>query len=226
MPEPPTVADVLLDLDGTLTDNFVGISRSIEHALRALDAPVPESATLRSCVGPPLRASFRRLLATEDPERIEQAIALYRERYSVHGWQENTPYEDIGAMLDQLVAAGRRLWVCTSKPAVFARRIVEHFGFSGRIRAVYGPELGGVHDDKVSLLRHLLQREAIAPSRCAMIGDRHHDIDAARENGALALGVLWGYGSREELEAAGARAVFSTPAQIGPWLAGHDASAA
>ena len=196
MPTPaPTV---LLDLDGTISDNYLGISRSIAHALQRLGAqPVAESV-LRGCVGPPLRESFRRLLATDDPGRIELAITSYRERFADVGWEENVLYEGIADALPAL-AARWPLFLCTAKPDVFARRIVEHFGFAPHFRGVYGTDLAGTLDDKAVLLRHLAQEQGIDPTVAVMVGDRSHDVRAARRNGARAVGVLWGYGSREEL---------------------------
>jgi phosphoglycolate phosphatase len=205
---------LLVDLDGTLTDNFTGIARSIRHALLALGAPAPPEAALRACVGPPLRASFARLLATDDPARIEAAIGHYRVRYGDVGWQENVVYPGIAEAVAGLAAAGARLFLCTSKPQPFAERIVERFGFVPHLAGVYGADLAGTLDDKAKLVAHLLGREALAAGDCVMIGDREHDVLAARANGVRAIGVLWGYGSRAELEAAGAHAVVATPAGL------------
>lgn len=209
MPTPaPTV---LLDLDGTISDNYLGISRSIAHALQRLGAqPVAESV-LRGCVGPPLRESFRRLLATDDPGRIELAITSYRERFADVGWEENVLYEGIADALPAL-AARWPLFLCTAKPTVFARRIIERFGFTPHFRDVYGTDFAGTFDDKAALLGHLAREEGIDPAAAVMVGDRSHDIRAALCNGARAIGVLWGYGSREEL--AGADALVARPGDL------------
>jgi phosphoglycolate phosphatase len=203
---------LLLDLDGTLSDNYTGIAASIRHALARLDACDPGDAELRRCVGPPLRETFARLIVGADTGRVEQAIDAYRERYSVLGWQENVAYPGIGAALETLAAQGTRLFVCTSKPEVFATRIVAHFGFDALIERVYGADLAGKLDDKRKLLAHLIGSESLDPSRCTMVGDRHHDIRAAHANGVRAAGVLWGYGSREELT--GADRLLEEPAQL------------
>ena len=205
---------VLLDLDGTLTDNFAGISRSICHALDRLGVGTPAEPELRRCVGPPLRVSFARLLDTRDGALIERAIDLYRERYTELGWAENVVYSGVAEVLDTLGAAGHRLLVCTSKPQPFAERIVRRFGLAPRFAGIYGADLGGTLDDKATLVAHLLAREALAGGDCVMIGDREHDVRAAKANGAAAIGVLWGYGSLAELEAAGADAVVDAPAGI------------
>ncbi len=209
---------VLLDLDGTLTDNFAGISRSIVHALAALGEPAPDPSTLTDCVGPPLRYSFARLLATDDGARIERAIVHYRERYSATGWHENVVYAGIPAMLVALRHGGRRLLLCTSKPQPFAERIVERFDLGGHLAGVYGADLGGTLDDKGALVAHIVARERLEPARCAMVGDREHDILAARRHGIRAIGVLWGYGSRAELERAGADAIAADPGSLPPCI--------
>ena len=196
---------LLFDLDGTLTDNYLGIARSIRYALENLGAEPPDKATLRRCVGPPLRTSFAALLGTDEPAAIEQAIALYRERFADLGWRENVVYDGIPEALEALAARSRPLYLCTSKPEIYARRIVTLFGFTEFLAGVYGADLAGRYDDKAALLAHLAERERLDPSRSVMIGDRHHDIRAARLNGARAVGVLWGYGSEEELAGADAR---------------------
>jgi len=190
---------LLFDLDGTLTDNYVGIATSIRHALARLDAAPTDDATLRTCVGPPLRETFARLLETADATLIEQAIAHYRERFADVGWQENIAYPGIGAALAALAAKGTAMYVCTAKPETFARRIVAHFGFAPHFRAVYGADFAGKFDDKATLMAHLVATEGILPAAAMMIGDRSHDIRAARSNGLAAAGVLWGYGTAAEL---------------------------
>jgi len=205
---------LLLDLDGTLTDNFVGISRSILHALESLGAGVVSESELRGCVAPPLRHSFARLLNTDDPLMIERAITLYRERYGVAGWRENEVYGGIDDALAALGARGHRLLLCTSKPHVYAERIVAHLGLARHLHAVYGAELGGRFDDKTALMGELLSAEQLSPERCIMIGDRAQDMHAASAHRVDTLGVLWGYGSRAELVGAGARALVSTPGEL------------
>ncbi len=203
---------LLFDLDGTLTDNLPGITRSIVHALERLDAPRPEPAALRRCVGPPLRESFAWLLDTDDAATIEEAIGFYRERYAEIGWRENVVYEGIDAALAGLVGEPRRMFLCTSKPEVYARRIVQLFGLSLHLDGIYGADLAGRFDDKAKLLAHLVATERLDPARTVMIGDRAQDIRAARINGTMSIGVLWGYGSQEELS--GADAIASVPADL------------
>lgn len=203
---------LLVDLDGTLTDNYPGISRSILFALDRLGHAPPDPAELRTCVGPPLRSSFARLLDTQDSDIIEQAIALYRERFADVGWRENIVYEGIADAVPLLARQASRTFLCTSKPQVFARRIVTLFGLAEHFDGIYGADLAGALDDKAKLMAHIAAHENVTLERAIMIGDREHDVRAARMNGARSLGVLWGYGSREEL--AHADALVATPAEM------------
>lgn len=202
---------LLFDLDGTLTDNYPGIARSIAYALGAMGVEVPSAEALRRCVGPPLRESFAWLLDTRDPALIEQAIALYRERYGDLGWRENVVYEGIGDVVESLAAA-MPVYVCTSKPEIFATRIVTLFGLSAHIERVYGADLHGAFDDKAKLLAHAARNEGFDLEHAILVGDRSHDVRAARINGARSIGVLWGYGSKEEL--AQADAIVTAPGEL------------
>jgi phosphoglycolate phosphatase len=202
---------VLLDLDGTLTDNYPGISASIVHALVSLGEPVPSEQVLRACVGPPLRGSLARLLGTEAPDRVDLALARYRERFADVGWRENAVYPGIVEALRDL-GASAPLFVCTTKPEVFARRVVTHFGLDAHLREVYGPGLDGRHDDKAELLAHLVEQQSLDPARCVMVGDRVNDVRAARAVGTAAIGVLWGYGGIDELREADA--LIASPGEL------------
>jgi phosphoglycolate phosphatase len=196
--------DLLFDLDGTLTDNFTGIAASIRHALARLSIEAPDDASLRHCVGPPLRATFARLLGTGDAALVERAIVHYRERFADVGWRENVPYPGIDEALAVLHDAGARLWVCTAKPQVYAERIVTHFGLALHFAGVYGADMAGRFDDKSTLMAHLLAQEKVPAASATMIGDRGHDIRAARGNAVRAVAVRWGYGSAAELAEADA----------------------
>lgn len=212
-----TGAVVVFDLDGTISDNYAGIAASIRHALARMDAPDPGETALRACVGPPLRESFARLIPGADAARVETAVGHYRERYRDLGWRENVAYGGVAELLASL-ARDRTLYVCTSKPEVFARRIVTHFGFDAHFAGVYGADLGGAFDDKRKLLGHLLATERIAGADATMVGDRHHDVRAAREHGLGAIGVLWGYGGPAEL--ADADRLVRSPAELGRAIRG------
>ena len=194
--------NVLFDLDGTLTDPGPGITRCIQHALVSLGRPAPDAESLLRFVGPPLQQSFAEILETQDEAAVAEAVRLYRERFVAAGMFENSVYPDVLLGLAALKRAGHRLWVVTSKPHVYARRIVEHFGLAGLFEEVYGSELSGENADKTDLLREVLAREAIRPEDACRIGDRALDVVAARAHGVEAVAVLWGYGSAEELVAA------------------------
>ncbi|MBK9607259.1 MAG: HAD hydrolase-like protein [Betaproteobacteria bacterium] len=208
------VDTLFFDLDGTLTDNYAGIAGCIVYALAQLGRRAPGAATLHACIGPPLRQNFARLLDTTDAVLIERAIDLYRERFEVAGWQENDPYPRIHDALATLAARGFRLIVCTSKPQRYADRIIDHFELRQFFSAVYGPDLAGRLDDKRDLLRHAVAAQGVSAERALMVGDRAQDMRAALGNGMRALGVLYGYGSPEELTGAGAHALCADVAAL------------
>lgn len=204
---------IYFDLDGTLTDPKPGITRSIQYALQRLDHPtMPTEDDLTWCIGPPLRASFVRLLGAETSADL--AVSYYRERFSDVGLYENGVYDGIGDVLTALRASGHRLFVATSKPHVFAERIIDHFGLRDHFERVFGSELDGTRVDKSHLLEYALKENSVDPAKTLMIGDRSHDMVGAKNNGMKGIGVLYGYGSRDELLQAGAQHVCATPAAI------------
>ena len=212
-----TMDAIFFDLDGTLTDPKAGITRSIQYALQKLDHPtIPTEDELTWCIGPPLRASFVRILGAED--HADRAVSLYRERFSDIGLYENAVYDGIAEVLTTLSQSGQKLFVATSKPHVFAERIVEHFGLRAHFEYVFGSELDGTRVDKSHLLEYALKKAAVNPSKTLMIGDRSHDIVGAKNNGMQAIGVLYGYGSKDELLGAGASQVCATPHAILEYL--------
>ncbi|MEA2666754.1 MAG: phosphoglycolate phosphatase [Candidatus Eremiobacteraeota bacterium] len=204
---------VLFDLDGTLTDPYEGITGCIRFAMERIGRPLAADADCRSHIGPPIQSVFRSLCETEDGSVIAAAIGFYRERFGSTGLYENRVYDGIPALLERL-ARDRALYVCTSKPTVYASRIVAHFGLAGFFRKVYGSELDGTRTDKAHLIAWLLERERLDASTTVMVGDRKHDALGARANGVTPYGALWGYGSEEELRAAGVAAAFATPADV------------
>ncbi len=208
----------LFDLDGTLTDPFEGITRSIQYALEKMGAPVPEQQDLRWCIGPPLWDSFEVLLNTSDRSVQDRAVAFYRERYTVEGLYENALIDGIADIVADLDSAGVRLFVCTSKPHAYAGKIVGHFGLLPHFGKVYGSELDGTRSAKADLIAHILKEESLTADNCVMIGDRKHDLIGANANGVASIGVLWGYGSREELEAEKPARIAENPNDISVWL--------
>jgi phosphoglycolate phosphatase len=205
---------LLFDLDGTLTDPREGITRCIAHALERMDIEPPPLDELTFAIGPPLRASLARLLGTNDAVAVERALALYRERFADVGLFENAPYEGIADALATLRSEGATLLVCTSKPLVYATRIVERFGLHAHFDAVHGCELDGTREDKRDLIAHMLPRHGFDPAHATLIGDRGVDMRAARHHGLRAVGALWGYGTPEELLEHGAQALCASPSQL------------
>lgn len=203
---------VLLDLDGTLSDPFIGISRCVIHALEGMGLPLPGDDDLRGWIGPPLPDSFSAWFArhglSADPRA---ALARYRARYGERGWRENRVYPGVADALEALSRSGLRLLLATSKPQVYAARIVEHFGLARWLHSVHGSELDGRRSDKVELLAHVIRTEQLDPGACLMIGDREHDMRAARYHALFAAGALWGFGSARELRAAGAHWLLRRP---------------
>jgi phosphoglycolate phosphatase len=208
------VKAVLFDLDGTLTDPREGITRSIAYALERMGHEPPPPEDLVFAIGPPLRASLARLIGNESRDAVERTLAHYRERFGDIGLFENAVYDGVPDALVALRAAGLPLYVATSKPRVYAERIVRHFSLDAHFVAVHGCELDGTREDKHDLIAHLLAHHGIRPEAAVMVGDRGVDMRAARHHGAGAVGVLWGYGSRDELLQAGAQTLLDTPGDL------------
>lgn len=203
---------LFFDLDGTLIDSAVGITRCVAHALTQMQHPVPPQAELLRWIGPSLRTSFAPLLG--DPLRVEAAVAHYRDRFESHGWAEHEVYAGIGDTIEALHAAGHRLAVVTAKNEPHARKIIDHLPFGHRFDDVIGATADGRLSHKPELIAEALQRLALPPGECWMIGDRHMDIDGARHHGMRSVGVLWGFGGGVELRAAGADHLASAPAEL------------
>lgn len=209
---------ILFDLDGTLCDPREGIVHCLQYALGELGIAEPAEDQLVRYIGPPLHESFAALLGATDVELIQRAVGLYRKRFTSKGMFENKLYPGITDALAALKAAHDRLLVVTSKPTIFARQIIAHFGLGEFFQNVYGSELNGTRANKRELISHVLQQETIVSAKAVMIGDREHDIKGATANRVRAVGVLWGYGSREELTRAGASVLCGTPESLPNYL--------
>ena len=193
-------APIFFDLDGTLTDPKAGIVGSIQYAIEHIGHEAPVDDELTWCIGPPLQASLQRLVGKE---LAPQALLAYRQRYSEIGWQENRLYPGIAGMLQRLQELDRLMYVATSKPLVFADQIIRHFELDSYFTVVFGSELDGTRSDKAELLRYALS-EVTAASQPVMVGDREYDVIGAKANQMKSVGVSYGYGSRHELQSAGA----------------------
>ena len=205
---------VLLDLDGTLVDSAPGILASYRAMLRELGHEPDPAQDLSRVIGPAIGDVMPLVLAHYDDDRVDHAVATYRRHYGETGVFDAAPYPGVPAMLDALAAAGRRVFIATAKRVDYARRMIDHLGLAPRFANIYGALPGGGLDHKPELIAHILRHEAIQPGDAAMAGDRHYDITGAHTNKVRAFGVLWGYGTRQELESAGADALVGTPEQL------------
>lgn len=207
------IQTVLFDLDGTITDSQTGIFNSVRYALKKLNWPIPGQEKLRRFIGPPILEAFS-LAADLPPEKGEAAVALYREYYTPVGCLECEVYAGIPETLAALKANGLRVGIATSKPTCFTEKILSHFDLARYVDYLSGATLDGSIGKKADVVR--LGMEALNASRdsTVLIGDRHYDIEGAAENGIPCIGVLWGFGSREELTAAGAAALAQTPQEL------------
>ena len=195
---------VLLDLDGTLIDSQPGVFASCLAALRALGHDPGEALDIKRAIGPPLDDMFQALLRAHGDDRISEAVAAYRHHYGESGLLGSEPYPGISGALQEMRQGGLRIYFATSKREVFARRILENLKLATYFDGIYGSVPGGKLDYKPELLAHILHEQDICASHSIMVGDRRHDIVGAHAVNMRGLGVLWGYGSRDELEAAGA----------------------
>jgi phosphoglycolate phosphatase len=209
-----SIKNILFDLDGTLTDPIEGMTRCFHYALERMSVPLPTPDELQLHIGPPLRGTFSLLLKTTDEAKVEQAVNLYRERFSEVGMFENQVYKGVPEMLASLQSSSKRLFVATSKALVYTNSILKHFELSGRFEGVYGSELDGRLAHKAELIRHVLANESLAPDETVMVGDRKYDITGAKENNCFAAGVTYGYGSAEELKVAGADYLCHSPSDV------------
>jgi phosphoglycolate phosphatase len=208
------IKNILFDLDGTLTDPAEGIIKCYQYSLGRLNKQCPPPEELAAFIGPPIRATFAAALQSSDTSLIEQAVSLYRERFSTIGLFENKVYEGVPKMLEELQTRGYKLFVATSKPEVFAERVLSHFSLDSYFIKVHGNELNGRLDDKAELVSELLTQYRLRPEESVMVGDRRHDIAAAKGNRMSSIGVTYGYGSEEELVEAGADRICHNPAEL------------
>lgn len=202
---------VLFDLDGTLTESGIGITRSVAHALRKKGIEETDQAKLDRFIGPPLIDMFQTLYGFSE-EEARQGVADFREYFSVRGIFENRVYDGVEQMLQGMQKAGKTCVLATSKPEEYAEQIMERFDLAKYFLKICGATMDEKRTDKAEVIAYAL--EGLKKEKVIMVGDREHDILGAKANGLEAIGVLYGYGSREELETAGAKAIAETPMDI------------
>jgi phosphoglycolate phosphatase len=205
---------VLLDLDGTISDSRPGIEACFRHMLTELGHDPASVGDVTWAVGPPIAVSIAKLLEHYSDDRVDLGVTTYRTCYSTTGIYNCSVYPGI---LDTLIAlrdAGQSLCVATSKRRDFAERVVDYLNLRQYLPRVYGARPGGGLDDKKDLLADIMLLEGYDPESTVMVGDRFHDIHAAKANHLRSIGVLWGYGSRTELQEAGADHIIATPAEV------------
>ena len=190
---------ILFDLDGTLTDPFLGITRSVAYSLKSFGIEVDGLETLKPFIGPPLDVSFREYYHMDEAQSWK-AVEKYREYFSKKGLFENKVYEGMEDFLQSLLNMDMKLYVCTSKPEVFAKEILDHFSLTPYFTGIYGATLDGSLKNKGDVIAHCIKQEQLNIQDCMMVGDRQHDIVGAHQNQIPCIGVLYGYGSLEEFQ--------------------------
>ena len=212
---------ILFDLDGTLTDPKEGITKSVQHALQAYGIDEPDLDKLCPFIGPPLSDSFKEYYGFSEAQARE-AIDHFHEYFTKQGMFENKVYPGIREMLARLKDAGLTLAVATSKPEPFAIQILEHFDLLSYFTLVGGADMEEIRVGKGDVIAYTLDHLGTTPeeSKVIMVGDRKHDVEGAKKTGLSVIGVLYGYGSREELQSAGTDYLCETPEETAKLLKG------
>ena len=201
---------ILFDLDGTLTDSGLGITKAVQYALGQMGYEIPPRESLFCFIGPPLHKSFQRFYGMDEATSFE-AVRQFRVYYNeMGGILENEVYPGIREMLAALRAAGKRLIIATSKPQAAAELVMNHFGLTEWVPEIIGGTDDPRRNTKGKVIAWVLRELGVDPAAAIMVGDREHDIHGAAENGLPAIGITWGYGDRAELEQAGAKVIFDT----------------
>jgi phosphoglycolate phosphatase len=212
---------LLFDLDGTLVDSKPGIETCFRETLHVLGVPLAPSTDLDWLVGPPIIDAFRHLKSQGFEFSEQEALKIFREKYKVSGVFNNVLYEGISNTLQSCLSLGFSCHVATSKPEVFAKMVISQHGLDGLFASVFGSDLDGKLNTKGKVIRHLMSSKTISANDSWMIGDREHDVLGALECDVQPIGVLWGYGSRSELENVGCKILISSPAELPHFLMSH-----
>lgn len=203
----------LMDLDGTISDPKEGITKSVAYALNYYGIQVENLDTLEKFIGPPLSDSFQDFYGF-DREKSLEAVEKYREYFKDRGIFENELYPGMEHLLKTITEQGGKIVLATSKPEVFAKRILEYFQISEYFTFAAGSTLDTTRNKKADVIRYALDTLGITQEEAVMIGDREHDVIGAKKNGMECIGVLFGYGDREELETAGADVIVETVEEL------------
>ena len=205
---------ILFDLDGTLTDSGLGITKAVQYALGQMGYEVPERESLFCFIGPPLHTSFRNFYGMDEDTSVE-AVRQFRVYYNqLGGILENEVYGGVRELLTGLKAAGKRLCIATSKPDAAAKQVMHHFALDEFVPDIVGGTDDPDRNTKGKVIAYVLREFGIDPATAIMVGDREHDVHGATENGIPCIGITWGYGDRTELEGAGASVTFDTPGEV------------
>lgn len=211
---------IFFDLDGTLTDSQEGITKSAAYALKHFGIEVEELSQLRFFIGPPLMDSFMNHFGFSE-EKAAEAVKYFREYFNATGKFENRVYDGIPQVLERLKTAGKTLVVATSKAELFAKQILEHFELAKYFDKVYGADMEGTRCHKDQVIAYALEEMQLTDvSQVIMVGDKEHDVLGAKRNGIDTIGVLFGFGSRQELEESGAAVIVETVEEIGNVILG------
>ncbi|MEG3227385.1 HAD family hydrolase [Streptococcus suis] len=208
---------ILFDLDGTLTDSGQGILNSVAYALEKMGIEEPDTANLNRFIGPPLYESFSRFYQLS-PENTQSAVDAFRVYFKEKGMFENQLYPGIIPLLEELRTAGKTLVIATSKPEIFAKQILKHFGIAHYFDVIAGASLDSSRISKADVIGYAINQLEAFPKQAVMIGDREHDIEGARMHQLPAIGVLYGYGNKQEFEKAGATMIVETVQDLKKFL--------
>jgi len=211
---------IMFDLDGTVVDSKPGILASCSAALRSLGHR-PEGLDIGNLIGPPLEEGLAEILGQFGDDRVAEAVLAYRDHYGSAGFLGTAVYPGLETALGQLLALKAKLYIATSKRTIFAVQILRRLGLIDLFAEVHGSEPGGGLDRKADLIAEVLRRHGLSADRCLMVGDRRQDVEGGRTNGVATVGVLWGYGDRNELASAGAVHIAARPSELIPIAQAH-----
>lgn len=212
------IETILFDLDGTLTDSGLGITKAVQYALGQMGYEVPAREALFTFIGPPLHKSFQKHYGMDEQTSVE-AVRQFRVYYNqMGGILENEVYEGVRELLAALKNAGKRLMIATSKPQAAAELVMHHFGLDEFVPEIIGGTDDPARNTKGKVIAYALREFGVDASTAIMVGDREHDVHGAAENGLGCIGITWGYGDRPELENAGAKVVFDAPEDVAQYI--------